>query len=277
LFEDFIKLLLQQNINEEFLEKRGVDLGFLAKQGTPHQCRLFHKDEDEEEYKQEETDHEGDDDTGSEEETPAKKLRTKSGSRKRKKAEVAHCIQRSDTEEGVSLGGRLRRSPDKWTPKEDEKLMELVEKYGVGTKKWRQIAEELGTTKNSAKCAQHWRRVLAPSIHKGSWSAEEERKLLQGVERYGLTQWTLVAKDIPGRTDIQCRYHYMRQQNSRAFSWTVEEEKMLKQLVSKHGAVDSWIKVSNELAEKKIRRTPRTALECQEHWDQMQKRLHSDD
>jgi len=76
LFEDFIKLLLQQNINEEFLEKRGVDLGFLAKQGTPHQCRLFHKDEDEEEYKQEETDHEGDDDTGSEEETPAKKLRT---------------------------------------------------------------------------------------------------------------------------------------------------------------------------------------------------------
>jgi len=72
------------------------------------------------------------------------------------------------------LGGRLRRSPDKWTPvrffsilcliralslrlttpeqKEDEKLMELVEKYGVGTKKWRQIAEELGTTKNSAKC-----------------------------------------------------------------------------------------------------------------------------
>jgi hypothetical protein len=30
--------------------------------------------------------------------------------------------------------------------------MELVEKHGTGTKKWRQIAEELGTTKNSSKC-----------------------------------------------------------------------------------------------------------------------------
>lgn len=35
---------------------------------------------------------------------------------------------------------------------EDEKLVALVQKYGVDTKKWRQIAEELGTTKNSAKC-----------------------------------------------------------------------------------------------------------------------------
>lgn len=114
--------------------------------------------------------------------------------------------------------------------------------------------------------AQHWRRVLAPNIHKGSWSAEEEEKLLQGVEKYGLTQWTLVAKAIPGRTgthsfgkrplmssctqltscsDIQCRYHYMRQQNSRACSWTLEEEKSLKKLVAKHGSENAacWVQV----------------------------------
>lgn len=104
--------------------------------------------------------------------------------------------------------------------------------------------------------------MLAPNIHKGSWTAEEEEKLLAGVKEYGLTQWTLVAKDIPGRTgeprlafyeleafltkfisDIQCRYHYMRQLNSRKISWTIEEENMLAELVAKYGEDGSWVKV----------------------------------
>lgn len=277
LYEDLVNLLLQQDISKEFLIKKGVDLAFLAKKEREEEDSEQEElatDEDEEEDEDEDCDR-----------PPAKRAKRKSQStRKRRNGEattaskkkrktsgkVAKTVKRGESDEA----GRLRRSPDKWTQEEDDKLMELVEKHGTGTKKWRQIAEELGTTKNSSKCAQHWRRVLAPNIHKGSWSAEEEEKLLQGVEKYGLTQWTLVAKAIPGRTDIQCRYHYMRQQNSRACSWTLEEEKSLKKLVAKHGSENAacWVQISDELAESKIRRAPRTALECQEHWALMQKR-----
>jgi hypothetical protein len=46
-------------------------------------------------------------------------------------------------------------------------------------------------------------------------------------------------------SDIQCRYHYMRQQNSRACSWTLEEEESLKNLVAKHEAEtpECWVLV----------------------------------
>jgi len=82
---------------------------------------------------------------------------------------------------------------------------------------------------------------------------------------YGLTQWTTVAKEIPGRTDIQCRYHFLRQKNSRIIPWNDEEDNLLLKLVDEHGL--NWLHISDTMATCKLRRTPRTALECQERYE----------
>ena len=43
----------------------------------------------------------------------------------------------------------------------------------------------------------------------GRWSTEEDAALLEAVEKHGKC-WSVVAKDVPGRTGHQCakRYNY---------------------------------------------------------------------
>lgn len=111
---------------------------------------------------------------------------------------------------------------------------------------------------------------------------DEEEKLLEGVKLYGLTQWTNISREIPGRTgagnliflsysanlffllDIQCRYHYIRQKNSREQEWNDEEDEQMRKLIERYNNKVNWVEVSDTLASSKLRRTPRTALECRQ-------------
>ena len=45
-----------------------------------------------------------------------------------------------------------------------------------------------------------WFNHLCPEVKKGSWSAEEDRVIMESVARYG-TRWSKIVKLMPGRTD----------------------------------------------------------------------------
>ena len=68
-------------------------------------------------------------------------------------------------------------------------------------------------------------------------------------------------------SDIQCRYHYIRQKNSREQEWTDEEDDIMARLVAdyKEGH-PNWLEISETMANSKLRRTPRTALECKQRY-----------
>jgi hypothetical protein len=118
----------------------------------------------------------------------------------------------------------LRKSPNKWTKEENQKLASLVASYGE--KKWKRISAEMGGQKTGAQCAQHWKRVLSPEIRKGHWDENEEDLLLRLVVQYG-SCWKKIAKKIPQRTDIQCRYQYLKAKQSREVLWDAKEEESL--------------------------------------------------
>jgi hypothetical protein len=123
----------------------------------------------------------------------------------------------------------LRKSPNKWTKEENQKLAVLVSSYGE--KKWKRISAEMGGQKTGAQCAQHWKRVLSPEIRKGHWDENEEDLLLRLVVQYG-SCWKKIAKKIPQRTDIQCRYQYLKAKQSREVLWdTKEDESLLKKVM----------------------------------------------
>ena len=48
-------------------------------------------------------------------------------------------------------------------------------------------------------------QVLNPDLVKGPWTKEEDEKVLQLVHQYGPKRWTLIAKQLKGRTGKQCR------------------------------------------------------------------------
>lgn len=144
-----------------------------------------------------------------------------------------------------------RRSPDKWSKEEDELLKQLIEKYGE--KKWKNIAMELGTEKTGAQCAQHWKRVLSPRIKKGPWTEKEEERLHFLVDMYGQS-WKEIAKRMGERSDIQCRYQYLK--NKGQNPWSQREDDILLDAFNKDPDFERCAQTLDRF------KFPRTAFEC---------------
>jgi len=162
----------------------------------------------------------------------------------------------------VSNGG-LRKSPNKWSNEENQRLAMLVNKYGE--KKWKRISLEMGGQKTGAQCAQHWKRVSSPEIRKGPWAEDEEALLFRMVAAHG-SGWKKIAKRIARRTDIQCRYQYLKAKQSREVKWAAREDEALIKKVAEMGERLNWLDIAEHMAKLKHTTTLRTALECKERY-----------
>ncbi|KAJ1458853.1 Homeodomain-like protein [Pelagophyceae sp. CCMP2097] len=98
----------------------------------------------------------------------------------------------------------------KWTAEEDKRLLEIVETHGA--KKWKKIAEHLGTVRTDIQCLHRWTKVIKPGLNKGPWTPEEDQivrehvlRMQSGVNPDGIVKWSSIASQLPGRLGKQCR------------------------------------------------------------------------
>ncbi|MDR2371805.1 MAG: hypothetical protein LBD60_01505 [Puniceicoccales bacterium] len=94
-----------------------------------------------------------------------------------------------------------------FTPKEDERLCILVAHYEE--KNWELVASYM-PNRNPRQCRERWFNYLDPARSSLSWTPKEDALLQEKIKVLG-SRWTLVAKFLPGRTDMDCknRWHLL--------------------------------------------------------------------
>jgi len=136
-----------------------------------------------------------------------------------------------------------------WSKEEDQKLLGLItaytEKGSISNINWAAISQQI-PGRNAKQCRERWFLNLDPSINRGPWTAEEDERLLKLAAQCG-GRWSLISRNMPGRTEnsVKTRYHSLQRQEARNRGWTPEEDQTLLNATLVFGR--DWGKVVKQL------------------------------
>ncbi|KAI3992393.1 hypothetical protein MKX01_000657 [Papaver californicum] len=97
----------------------------------------------------------------------------------------------------------LKKGP--WTPEEDQKLVDYIQKHGHGS--WRTLPKNAGLQRCGKSCRLRWTNYLRPDIKRGRFSFEEEETIIQLHSVLG-NKWSAIAARLPGRTDNEIKNYW---------------------------------------------------------------------
>ena len=129
-----------------------------------------------------------------------------------------------------------------WTLEEDKILLNYI--INNNYKNWKFISSKLpGHT--ATQCKNRWNKNLKAGLVKGPWTVQENKLLIDWVNKNGPRNWNQCCEFIHGRSGKQCREHWNNCLNPNLIKgeWTTEEDFLIMHFYQKYNG--SWKEIIN--------------------------------
>ncbi|KAJ9564363.1 hypothetical protein OSB04_000329 [Centaurea solstitialis] len=132
----------------------------------------------------------------------------------------------------------VKKSP--WTTEEDAKILAYVANHGIGN--WTLVPQKAGLNRCGISCRLRWTNYLRPDLRHDSFTAHEEDLILRYHRAIG-SRWSLMAKQLPGRTYYDVKNHWNTKLKQKLFKMGIDPitHKPFRQLLPDYGNINEII------------------------------------
>ncbi|MFS8032015.1 putative transcription factor MYB-HB-like family [Helianthus anomalus] len=127
-----------------------------------------------------------------------------------------------------------------WTAEEDAKILAYVANHGIGN--WTLVPQKAGLNRCGKSCRLRWTNYLRPDLKHDSFTLHEEELILRYHQAIG-SRWSLIAKQLPGRTDNDVKNHWNTKLKKKLSKMGIDPitHKPFGQLLSDYGNINDII------------------------------------
>ncbi|PSR87625.1 Transcription factor like [Actinidia chinensis var. chinensis] len=133
-----------------------------------------------------------------------------------------------------------------WTAEEDAKILAYVAKHGIGN--WTLVPQKAGLNRCGKSCRLRWTNYLRPDLKHDNFTPEEEQLILDYHKAIG-SRWSLIAKQLPGRTDNDVKNHWNTKLKKKLSKMGIDPvtHKPFSQILSDYGKISSLPNTGNRI------------------------------